>query len=67
MVCITQADWAVRMAAIGDGNMNYPEILKACEDAHVEYTFVEQDNCYGEDPFACLRRSYDYLRAQGLE
>ncbi len=60
-------DKAVRMAAIGEGNMNYAEILKACDDAHVEYGFVEQDNCYGEDPFACLKRSYDYLRAQGLE
>ncbi len=60
-------DKGVRMAAIGDGNMNYPEILKACDDAHVEYGFVEQDNCYGEDPFVCLKRSYDYLRAQGLE
>jgi sugar phosphate isomerase/epimerase len=63
----SQADGAVRMAAIGDGNMNYPEILKACEDAHVEYGFVEQDNCYDMDPFVALKRSYDYLRAQGLE
>ncbi len=60
-------DKGVRMAAIGDGNMNYPEILRACDDAHVEYGFVEQDNCYGEDPFVCLKRSYDYLRAQGLD
>ena len=60
-------DKGVRMAAIGEGNMNYPEILKACDDAGVLYGFVEQDNCYGEDPFACLKRSYVYLRAQGLE
>ena len=61
------ADGAVRMAAIGDGNMNYPEILKACEDAHVEYGFVEQDSCYDMDPFVALKRSYEYLHAQGLE
>lgn len=59
-------DGGVRMAVVGEGNMNYPEILKACEDAQVAYGFVEQDNCYGEDPFACLKRSYDYLTAQGL-
>lgn len=59
-------DGAVRMAAIGKGNMNYPEILKACEDAGVQYAFVEQDNCYEEDPFVCLKQSYDYLKAQGL-
>ena len=60
-------DKAVRMAAIGDGNMNYPEILRACEDAGVQYAFVEQDNCYGVDPFLGLKRSYDWLHAQGLE
>lgn len=59
-------DKAVRMAPIGLGNMNYPEILKACFDADVQYAFIEQDNCYGEDPFACLKQSYDYLKAQGM-
>lgn len=60
-------DKGVRMAPIGQGNMNYPAILNACVDAGVEYAFVEQDNCYGEDPFVCLKQSYDWLRAQGLE
>ena len=60
-------DKGVRMAAIGEGNMNYPEIIKACDDAGVLYGFVEQDNCYGEDPFACLKRSYDYFKAQGID
>ena len=27
---------------------------------------VEQDDCNGEDPFDCLRRSYLYLKAQGF-
>lgn len=56
----------VRMAPIGMGNMNYPEILRACDDADVQYAFIEQDNCYGEDPFACLKQSYTYLKAQGM-
>ena len=60
-------DKGVRMAAIGEGNMNYAEIIKACDDADVLYGFVEQDNCYGEDPFDCLKRSYDYFKAQGLD
>ncbi len=59
-------DKKVRIAAVGEGNMNYDEILRASVDAHVEYAFVEQDNCYGEDPFDCLKRSYDYLVAQGF-
>ena len=60
-------DKAVRMAAIGDGNMNYPEILRACRGAGVKFAYVEQDNCYDEDPFECLRRSYEYLKSFGLE
>lgn len=60
-------DKGVRMAAIGKGNMNYAEILKACDDAGVYCAFVEQDNCYDEDPFDCLRQSYNWLHAQGLD
>ena len=28
---------------------------------------VEQDNCNGEDPFDCLKRSYQNLKAHGFE
>jgi len=28
---------------------------------------VEQDDCNGEDPIECLRRSYQYLTACGFE
>ena len=61
------ADGATRMAAVGDGNMNLDGILAACEDAGAKYFFVEQDNCYDDDPFDCLRRSYLCLRAHGLQ
>lgn len=56
-----------RMSVIGEGNMNFEGIIKASVDNGVEYALVEQDNCYGEDPFDCLKRSYEYLKAQGLE
>lgn len=56
-----------RMAVVGEGNMNFDGIIKASVDNGVEYALVEQDNCYGEDPFDCLKRSYEYLKAQGLE
>ncbi|MBE6586450.1 MAG: sugar phosphate isomerase/epimerase [Ruminococcaceae bacterium] len=59
-------DRGVRMAPIGKGNMNYADILRACDDANVQYAFIEQDNCYEEDPFSCLKQSYDYLKAQGM-
>ena len=55
-----------RYAPVGYGNMNFDAILSAAEDAGTQYLLVEQDDCYGEDPFDCLRRSYEYLKAQGL-
>lgn len=53
------------MMAIGEGNLNFPAIIKAFEEAGAEYAFVEQDNCNGEDPFECLRRSFEYLKSLG--
>ena len=56
----------MRMAAVGEGNMNFEAILAAAEDAGTQYALVEQDDCYGEDPFACLKKSYQNLKALGL-
>lgn len=56
-----------RMAPVGEGNLNFDAILKTAIDTGVKFALVEQDNCYGEDPFDCLKRSYEYLKAQGLE
>lgn len=55
------------MAVIGEGNMNFKGIIDACDKSGTEYAFVEQDDCYGEDPFNCLKRSYDYLTSLGLK
>ncbi len=49
------------MAPVGYGNMDFDAIMAAAVEAGVEYALVEQDNCYGEDPFECLRKSYDYV------
>ena len=56
-----------RMAYVGGGNMNFPAILEACKDAGTEYVLVEQDDCYVENPFECMAKSYEYLKAQGLK
>jgi len=50
-----------------EGNLNWPEIFKACEDARVKYAFVEQDDEYMEDPFECLKVSYNNLIKQGYK
>ncbi len=55
-----------RMAPVGYGNMNFEKIVDAAGRAGTEYLLVEQDDCYGEDPFACLEKSYRYLISLGL-
>jgi len=50
-----------RIAPIGEGLMNYDAIIQACLDTNIEIGYVELDDCYGEDPFECMRRSYNYL------
>jgi sugar phosphate isomerase/epimerase len=57
-----------RMSWVGGGNMmNFEQIAAAFIDAGAKYAYVEQDDCYGEDPFECLKKSYAYLRSIGLE
>ena len=55
----------LRFAEVGEGNLNWPAILKAAEDGGVEYLLVEQDSCYGRDPFESLAISYRNLSRWG--
>jgi len=54
------------MAEVGEGNLNWPAILRACRQAGVEWYAVEQDVCQ-RDPFESLRISYKNLNAMGLQ
>jgi sugar phosphate isomerase/epimerase len=54
------------MAEIGEGNLNWPAILQACQEAGVEWYAIEQDVCQ-RDPFESLKISYENLRAMGVE
>lgn len=49
-----------RMAAVGEGNLDWKHLLPACEAAGAEWYAVEQDRCY-RDPFDCLKSSFEYL------
>ncbi len=55
-----------KMAVVGEGNINFDRVFKAAEASGTKYMMVEQDDCNGEDPFDCLKRSYDYLTACGF-
>ena len=56
-----------KMVAIGEGNINFDRVFKVAQSAGTQYMLVEQDNCNGENPFACLKRSYEFLKSRGFE
>ena len=60
------ANGDIYMVPNGEGMMDYDDILKACVDTGVKYGYIEQDNCNGEDPFVCMKRSYDFFRSRGF-
>lgn len=57
-------DFQSKFAAVGDGNLNWDAIFSACEEVKAEWLLIEQDNCYDEDPFACLARSLKFIQAR---
>jgi sugar phosphate isomerase/epimerase len=52
------------MAEIGEGNLDWADVLAACRDAGVEWLIVEQDECR-RDPFESLAISRRNLRSLG--
>ena len=66
--CIHLKDCAFgqKMAVLGEGNINFDRIFEKAQAAGTRYMLVEQDNCNGEDPFDCLKRSYAFLKANGF-
>ena len=67
--CIHLKDYAYgrKMAVVGEGNINFDRVFEKAEAGGTRYMLVEQDDCNGEDPIACLRRSYAFLKSRGFE
>jgi sugar phosphate isomerase/epimerase len=49
---------------VGNGDLNFSEILRAASEAGVKHYFVEQD--YSPDPLRSLRQSYQNVRKLGF-
>lgn len=66
--CIHLKDYSYgrKMAVVGEGNINFDRVFKKAQAAGTKYMLVEQDDCNGENPFDCLKRSYDYLKSMGF-
>lgn len=52
-------------AEVGEGNLEWPQIIEACRDAGVEWYLIEQDICQ-QDPFESLATSFRNLQELGL-
>lgn len=60
-------DGTKKFGYVGEGVLDFDKIIEALESVGTEYAFVEQDDCYGADPFDCLKKSYDYLKSKGYD
>ncbi|MPM94735.1 hypothetical protein SDC9_141883 [bioreactor metagenome] len=48
-------------APVYEGNMNYDAIISTADSLGVKHAFIEQDECYGVDPFKCLEKSLNNI------
>lgn len=57
----------IYFAPVGEGNLDWDNIIPYCV-AHGTKSFaIEQDDCYGRDPFDCVASSFEFLKGMGLE
>ncbi len=54
--------WEVDFCPVGEGNLDWGQILPAFAEAKTEWFIVEQDTCR-RDPFDCLASSHAFLSA----
>lgn len=53
---------------IGEGNLDWPEIIKACHETGVNFYSIEQDFPFpGRDIFTSTKISFDNLKAMGIK
>ncbi len=52
-------------AEVGQGNLDWDEIIAASKECSAKFALVEQDNCDG-DPFESLKTSYNFLKEKGF-
>lgn len=56
-----------KMVPIGSGNLNWKEIIRACEETGVKYIEIEQDNAADKAcPLGEMKASIEYLKTMGV-
>lgn len=61
-----EAMFASEFSEVGEGNLDWDDIIAACDEAGAKYALIEQDVCR-RDPFDSLKISRDYLLTKGFE
>ena len=57
-----------KMVPIGSGNLNWKDIILACEETGVKYIEIEQDNAVDTAcPLGQMKSSIDYLKTMGVQ
>ena len=57
----------IEFAPVGEGNLEWEPIIELCKKNDVKIFAIEQDNCYGKDPFECVKKSFDNLKKFGVD
>ena len=57
----------VQFGEVGEGNLEWTEVIDQAVASGAEYLLIEQDDQYGRDPYDCLQTSRDNLVALGYE
>ena len=57
----------VQFGEVGEGNLDWTEIIDQAIASGAHYLLIEQDDQYGRDPYDCLRTSRDNLVGLGYE
>ena len=57
----------VQFGEVGEGNLDWAEIIDQAIASGAQYLLIEQDDQYGRDPYDCLQTSRDNLVTLGYE
>ena len=55
-----------KFAEVGEGTIDYNELLPACEESGVRFYIVEQDKTFNHEPLESVRISFENLKKIGV-
>lgn len=57
----------ILFAPVGEGNLEWEPIISLCKENGVRSIAIEQDDCYGRNPFDCVKSSFDFMQKMGAD